>query len=309
MNYKSILFFLTLLTSTNVFAGSLIDSIGVENLDGKKVVLHKIEPKETYYALGRKYNLSPAKIMEFNNNITLHPGQIVKIPTSQNFTTAKTNTSKPVVFSSSTKDGSSQKKEKTHKVAPGETLYSIASQYNMRVDDLKLLNGLKSNTLNVGQSLKVVSNEEVSLNPTVEKNAAGKAVVVDKKPDNKISNPNPNKIRYLDSTDSQSSIDIPKNRYGITEMNDKGLAVWIDDNNLDANKSYALHRVAPVGTIIKVTNPMTNKSVFAKVVGRFTENETTKDVIIVVTKSCADAIGALDKRFLVNITFGLPNEQ
>jgi LysM repeat protein len=309
MNYKSILFFLVLLTSTNVFAGSLIDSIGVENLEGKKVILHKIEPKETYYALGRKYNLSPAKIMEFNNNITLHPGQIVKIPTSQSFTTAKTNTSKPVVFSSSTKDGSSQKKEKTHKVAPGETLYSIASQYNMRVDDLKLLNGLKSSTLNVGQSLKVVSNEEVSLNPTVEKNAAGKAVVVDKKPDNKIGNPNPNKIRYLDSTDSQSSIDIPKNRYGITEMNDKGLAVWIDDNNLDANKSYALHRVAPVGTIIKVTNPMTNKSVFAKVVGRFTENETTKDVIIVVTKSCADAIGALDKRFLVNITFGLPNEQ
>ncbi|HEX7367283.1 MAG TPA: LysM peptidoglycan-binding domain-containing protein [Pelobium sp.] len=302
MNYKILFFFSAMLISSNLFAGSLIDSIGVENVNGKKVILHKIEPKETYYALGRRYNLSPSVIMDYNGNVTLHPGDVVKIPTNQTFSTKKS-----VVFSSPPKTEEIKKKEKIHKVAPGETLYAIASQYNMRVDDLKLLNNLKSNALSVGQSIKVISNEEVSITPTVEKNPAGKTVIVEQKPDNKITNPN--KIKYLDSTDSQSSIEIPKNRYGITEMNDKGLAVWIDDNNLDASKSYALHRVAPVGTIIKITNPMTNKSVFAKVVGRFTENETTKDVIIVVTKSCADAIGALDKRFLVNITFGLPNEQ
>ena len=118
----------------------------------------------------------------------------------------------------------------------------------------------------------------------------------------------PKKIKYVDSTDSQSTLEIPKNRYGITEMNDKGIAVWIEDNNLDASKSFALHRTAPVGTIIKITNPMTNRSVFAKVVGSYSENATTKDVIIVLTKATADAIGALDKRFLVNITFGIPND-
>ncbi len=300
MNYKTLLFFLITLASSNVFASGLIDSIGVENVDGKKVILHKIEPKETYYALGRRYNLSPALIMDYNGNVTLHPGDVVKIPSNQSFVT------KSVTFSSPTKTEVSKKKEVIHKVVSGETLYAIASRYNMRVDDLKLLNSLKSNSLSVGQNLKVISSETVSITPTVEKNVAGKPVVVEKKPDTKTTNPN--RIKYLDSTDSQSNIEIPKNRYGITEMNDKGLAVWIDDNNLDASKSYALHRVAPVGTIIKITNPMTNKSVFAKVVGRFTENETTKDVIIVVTKSCADAIGALDKRFLVNITFGLPNE-
>jgi hypothetical protein len=44
------------------------------------------------------------------------------------------------------------------------------------------------------------------------------------------------------------------------------------------------------------------------VVGSYTENTTTKDVIIVLTKASADAIGALDKRFLVKITFGIPND-
>lgn len=306
MNYKSFLFLFIVFCSLNGFTNTLVDSIGVENVNGKKVILHKVQAKETYYSLGRMYDLSPSKIMDYNGNVSLHPGDIIKIPTSQNFA------SKPVTFSSPAINENAKaetaKKEKTHKVAPGETLYAIASQYNMRVDDLKLLNNLKSNSINVGQILKVISSEEVSITPTVEKNASGKPVVTEKV-ENKITNPNPNRIKYIDSIDSQSSIEIPKNRYGITEMNDKGLAVWIDDNNLDATKSYALHRVAPVGTIIKITNPMTNKSVFAKVVGRFTENETTKDVIIVVTKSCADAIGALDKRFLVNITFGLPNEQ
>ena len=65
-----------------------------------------------------------------------------------------------------------------------------------------------------------------------------------------------------------------------------------------------LHRTAPVGTIIQITNPMTNRSTFAKVVGKFTENETTKDVIIVMTKAVADAVGALDKRFFCTLTYG-----
>ncbi len=297
---KILFSFLIVFYAGNAFSASLVDSIGVESLDGKKIIIHKIQPKETYYAIGRKYNVSPSKIIDFNGNITLHPGDVIRIPTTENYAT------KPVTFSSPVKDTKATAKQATHSVAAGETLYAVASQYNMRVDDLKLLNSLNSNNLSVGQVLKVVSQKEVSSSRTVEKNAAGKPVVIEKKPIETASSVN--KIKYIDSTDSQNNINIPKNRYGITEMNDKGLAVWIDDNNLDATKSYALHSVAPVGTIIKITNPMTNRSVFAKVVGRYTENATTKDVIIVVTKSCADAIGALDKRFLVNITFGLPNE-
>ena len=65
-----------------------------------------------------------------------------------------------------------------------------------------------------------------------------------------------------------------------------------------------LHRTAPVGTVIKITNPMTSRSTFGKVVGKFTENETTKDVIIVMTKAVADAIGALDKRFACTLSYG-----
>lgn len=302
MNYKNLLFLLFIFSSFSAFSFTLRDSIGIENLNGKKVIIHKIESKETYYSLGRKYKISPQVIMAFNKSQALQPGEIIKVPTQQNFA------SPPTSFSS-TPEKAKVPKTKIHKVKSGETLYAIADQYNMRVDDLKLLNNLNSNSIGVGEQLKVIESDEVSLNSTLTKNKDNQAVEkpnpTDTEPNSKLNK----KIKYIDSTDSQSQVEIPKNRYGITEVNEKGVAVWIDDNNLDATKSFALHRSAPVGTIMKITNPMTGRSVFAKVVGRFTENETTKDVIVVVTKATADAIGTLDKRFLVNITFGIPNEQ
>nr|MBC7611553.1 LysM peptidoglycan-binding domain-containing protein [Pseudopedobacter sp.] len=302
MNYKNLLFLLFIFSSFSAFSLTLRDSIGVENLNGKKVIIHKIESKETYYSLGRKYRISPQAIMAFNKSQALQPGEIIKIPTQQNFT------SPPTSFSS-IPEKTKAPKTKIHKVKAGETLYAIADQYNMRVDDLKLLNNLNSNSIGVGEQLKVIESDEVSLNSTLTKNKDNQTVEKPNPTDIDSKNILNKKIKYIDSTDSQSQVEIPKNRYGITEVNEKGVAVWIDDNNLDATKSFALHRSAPVGTIMKITNPMTGRSVFAKVVGRFTENETTKDVIVVVTKATADAIGTLDKRFLVNITFGIPNEQ
>ena len=82
----------------------------------------------------------------------------------------------------------------------------------------------------------------------------------------------------------------------------------MDDADLDPNKKLVLHRTAPIGTVIKITNPMTNRTTFAKVVGRFTDNESNRDVIIVMTKNVADSLGALDKRFHVLISYGSPNE-
>jgi LysM repeat protein len=44
---------------------------------------------------------------------------------------------------------------KTHVVKKGETLNSISKKYGCTVNDLKKWNGLKSNTVIVGQKLKI----------------------------------------------------------------------------------------------------------------------------------------------------------
>jgi LysM repeat protein len=46
-----------------------------------------------------------------------------------------------------------------HVVQPAQTLYSIARMHGMTVDELKELNGLNSNTLGIGQRLKVNKGE------------------------------------------------------------------------------------------------------------------------------------------------------
>jgi rare lipoprotein A (peptidoglycan hydrolase) len=71
----------------------------------------------------------------------------------------------------------------------------------------------------------------------------------------------------------------------------------------------ALHKTAPVGTIIKITNPMTQRTTYAKVVGKYNDSNDTRDAIIVISKATASLIGIIDKRFLVNISYGMPNRE
>jgi len=51
-------------------------------------------------------------------------------------------------------------------VASGDTLFAIARRFNMSVDEIKTLNGLKTNDLRVGQTLKVKSSSGTAPAPT-----------------------------------------------------------------------------------------------------------------------------------------------
>src|SRR5882757_7125981 len=93
MKLKILLLVAPLLTlSISLFANPVVDSVGVENLNGKKVVLHKLDPKDNYYSVGRRYNVSPKNIIQFNNNAPLKIGGIIKVPTEQSFTQTAAST-------------------------------------------------------------------------------------------------------------------------------------------------------------------------------------------------------------------------
>ena len=81
MKFKILLSTTLLLISATVFAGPFRDSIGIENLNGKKLILHKLDAKDNYYSIGRRYNVAPNTIIQYNNNATLIIGGIIKVPT------------------------------------------------------------------------------------------------------------------------------------------------------------------------------------------------------------------------------------
>ena len=64
------------LNIANAKANTARDSIGVENNNGKKLIVHQIVAKDTYYSVGRRYNVSPKDIMSYNENKTFKLGSL-----------------------------------------------------------------------------------------------------------------------------------------------------------------------------------------------------------------------------------------
>ena len=269
-----------------------IDSISVENLNGKKTIVHKVEAKETYYSIGRKYNVTPQSIIQFNSNRTLQIGTILRVPTDRLYADASITTA-----SKNSEIPASRMAVIDYKVGPREYLIAIARKFNTTVEDIKALNNLTSNNLAVGQIIKVPYGTATEIIPPP-------AVRLD----TPRVEPRTSTTQIDSSLNAGERLKLPPARYGLREVEERGVAIWIADENLDGSKMLALHQTAPIGTIVKITNPMTGKSTFTKVVGKFTQNESTKDAIIVVTKATAEMVGALDRRFQATIVYGVPNE-
>ena len=281
------------LTSNNLSIGQVL-KIPAKNglLPGEKVTEvimmppppitdHEVKSPETIFTIAKKYNTTVDYLRQLNdlNSNTLKVGQTIKVPKTENkekTDNLKANTNSTPIAPATKIDPSFE-----HVVANGETIYSIAQRYQLTTYQIKTFNNLTSNELTVGQKLIIKGEKPAAVANNDEEETGGNSETLK----------NPNLKR-------------PAAVYGLNKIEEKGIGVWISDPDLDQTKMLILHRTAPVGTIIQITNPMTNRSTFAKVVGKFTENEATKDAIIVMTKAVADAVGALDKRFFCNLTYG-----
>ncbi|OBT25880.1 N-acetylmuramoyl-L-alanine amidase [Vibrio cyclitrophicus] len=103
---------------------------------------HKVSRGESLSVIASKYGTSTQALMKLNNlkSSSLAIGQVLKIPSS-----AQGSSSSSAV----------KTKTITHTVKSGEYLGKIASRYRVLVADIKRENRLKSETLRVGQKLRI----------------------------------------------------------------------------------------------------------------------------------------------------------
>ncbi|MBQ2065608.1 MAG: LysM peptidoglycan-binding domain-containing protein [Paludibacteraceae bacterium] len=122
----------------------------VEN--GKEYYLYKVQKSEGYYAISRKFDVTIKEIVDANPmEGGLKLGQELKIPTGN-------------VVKVEKNPDHSRSKNLVHVVEKGETLYSLAKKYGVKVDDLKKLNP-GCDPLSIGFELKIPSDINTTSKP------------------------------------------------------------------------------------------------------------------------------------------------
>lgn len=113
---------------------------------------HKVRSGESLSRIAKKYGTTTAKLQSTNKlkSTSLAVGQILKIPSNKSVYVAS-KVATPKVKPS----GEQSRKTITHTVRSGEYLGRIAARYKVSTSSLRSLNRLKSDTLFVGQKLKV----------------------------------------------------------------------------------------------------------------------------------------------------------
>jgi len=282
------------------------DSVGVERRNGKLFVQHKVDPKETLYSLSRKYSVPVNQIVEANPTVetTIKIGQIVLIP--RKFKTpagavasaAKTTAAPAASRRTYTVSAAGNK---THTVQPGQTLYAISRMYNVSVDDLKRWNSLPDNSISVGASLIVgkgvatptqkpvyvpEADDEITAPPTAEPPVAA----------------TPAKAEPVAADEREEDNNTESTEAGVKKMVESGIAEMIDPK-MDSNKYLALHKSAPIGTIMQIKNISNSQVVYVRVIGKLPNTADNDKVVVRVSKKAYQKLGAIDPKFNVEISY------
>lgn len=123
------------------------DSQAQASAGQQAAVYHTVAKGETLFSIAQEYNLSTAQLKARNDltNNQLTPGQQLKIRTKKAGDAEE----------GQAKKASDTSQERTHTVKKGDTLYSIAQQYDSSVKVIKEANDLRNPTLSPGQKLLV----------------------------------------------------------------------------------------------------------------------------------------------------------
>jgi LysM repeat protein len=261
---------------------------------------YTVKNGDTWYSIARSMDISFSELRLANKSAdkVLQVGQVISIP-------AKAKPGDPRFEKNHTNTVSETKVSAaaSHQVEKGETVYSISKKYGITTDQLITWNNIKGNTIAVGQLLKVKNEKNQSLEkaeqPTIESEVKTEKA---SKSTGDLEAPSKSTVK---NEKPLSGYVFSGNRQQVTEQ---GTATSIVDEEVNPGKYYALHRSAPVGTIIKVTNRMNEKSVFVKVVGALPTTGDNEGLIIKISKSGADKLGALDERFQVELIYGIPSK-
>lgn len=246
------------------------------NLDdfGNSIFKHQMAKGQTVYSLSKFYGLNLDALYNFNTDLptdgSLPPNASVNI----------------VIPDSAIVDWRMAWPRKNfvpvfYTVRHGDTFYKIAKTYfGIQPDTLKSRLYLKETVLKTGQRIQVgwlpIAGISESLQ-AVNRNPLGL------------------KMQVLQQAFNGEKL-VKKPRF------QNGAAYWQREKK-GGDDYFALHRTAPIGSVIQVTNPLKKKTVYAKVIARIPDQAYGDDIVVVLSPSVAKILGAKDPKFFVEIKY------
>ena len=283
---------------------------------------HTVAAKESFYSLGRLYNVHPKDLASYNNipfEKGLSIGQVIKIPAASNAAPmpavpAPVNEipkAAPVVTKEVPKAKPSTGNAPVyHTVAAKEGLYGISKKYNVSIADIKKWNNLSGDGLTLGSNLivgyngtaPVATGQAVVTKPVPEVKApvtkTEEPVVVKEQPKpiarETVAEKGPASFNggYFKAFYNQQVKEKSAN------MQDKGAAgIFKSTSGWDDGKYYCLHNSAAAGSYIKITNTANNKVVYAKVLDLIPDLKQNTGIIIRISNAAASELGVNGTNF------------
>ena len=305
------------------------DTLQVQGTSPALYISHIVKKGENFYSLSRAYGLSP-KVIAVANNVSmdngLQLGQDVRIPlTNANFSQKAEAAGKPVY----------------HKVAGKETLYRVSVNYNkVPLDNIRHWNNFSGDGLQKDSYLiigylkaggaataaaphvekvkeKAAPVAEVAETASVPASAPAPAPVEAAKKESAASpvieaasapvvapaEPPAAKTAAVTVSSSNDFEQIYEQQTSNSKKitSEKGPGTWFKSNAV--GKYYTLHNTAPRGTIIKVTNPLNGKYVYAKVLDVIPQMKANAGLIIKLSDGAMQALGSNETRFYCELSY------
>lgn len=306
----------------------------VKSSDGGLFLDHKVAPKETYYSLGRLYNLHPKSIAAFNKldmNKGLNIDQKIRIPLLDTNFTQKGNSGTPVYYKVGENEGLLTVSKKNNNV----TLAKLREWNNLGSDvlkkDAKLVVGflqsreMKSVTLG-GTPAREAEPEVKEPAPVVTEPVAQPVTEdISKKEEKKIAEAEEKSEKKEEKKEKKDPPPVVtetrkpsvegqgyfKNHFEqqvkvmpVTKEETVTAGIFKTTSGWEDAKYYLLIDKVQPGTIVKLINPANNKAVFAKVLGEMAGIRQNEGYNIRISNAAASALEITEQdKFVVKVNY------
>lgn len=248
------------------------DTVFIGYMEGKYFLSHLIKKEDNLNSIASYYGTTLAAIREINGmtDSQVKANKTIKIPIPYN------SIKSPVLRSSFEKYSFIPV---FYKVKKGDTLYKLFRIYFPRdSNDIKKINSIKTNIIKIDSKL-----------------------LIGYFPVQHIKKPSTDIVLQVNRNKDTLSLTSDKSKNVLVTVS--GAAKTFDSPFEKTEYAYVLSNKIPEHSVVEITNPMSNKKLTGKVIGKIPPGKYPLDILLLLAKNDALDLGFLDLKFFVSVKY------